>query len=731
MNTDLINSYKRSALPTSLYLICLASVLMSALLQQALANESGQTLTIQNSHVSVEIESVDESQAEQEKLKTLIENTPPAYQDKVMSAPELLELTNTEAEEIPEGFQSYFVETRANYTNSKTNTSHNSDLRKTGDWGLSFEYLYETASLGDLKIQAQASQQANNKQQNNLSFEEDDTATRATLSNNNLYLTPSIAADSTLGDTASELTDALRRSSRFSLGVDTLRGVRTRIRNKNFDIRLGSGQLAQLEGNPYAGYQTAEGHLTWIGASHTLGENFVIGVQANQVEGSESFAEQTDIQSLAAAINYKNKDQAAQRLSLMVLNSQKQGAASALTAQGLQLEGGFQLGRYTHELGIYQTDPNLYFGENALPSDQQGIYWRLQHQGTSLSWGGGLQLEKYNRQQTQSAASHQKLNVDANFQHRLSRNHSYGGNLRLEQTRYDIAEENDRRSMYGYFYYQLLNADWGRSRVSVTLRRNEKIVSNDLAATGEELQWEQSWLANTNQVFNTQPELVTSLGFAQDRSHGEQQTYPTAAVSGRYWFNPDWSLNSNLRYSSRTGGLSTSQGLAGSVASEYSLNSSLRLGASLNLNQAKVEVDSNGLQEAQTLRSHDKSGQVYLRWEGSRGREHTVLGKRTEGLAGTGNVVGYVFLDNNQDGERQADETGVPNVEVYLDGGFSVKTNEYGYFEFTRVATGNHQLTLNLDTVPLPWNVKQESNRVEVALRGQASANLALTKGVD
>lgn len=298
MITGLINSYKAISR--------LISALIIAVLQPVLAAESVQKLEIQNTNVSVQFESVDQVQAEQEKLKTLIENAPPAYQDKVMSAPELLEAITTEAEEVAEGFQSYFVETRANYTDSKTNES---ESRKTGDLGLRFEYLYETANFGDVKIQAQTSQQANNKQQAGLSFEQDDADTSITLLNSNLYLTPSLAADSALGDISSELTDALRRSSRFSLGVDTVRGARTRLRGEKFDLRLGSGELGDLRGSPYSGYQQTDGRLSWIGASHQLAEHFVIGAQVNQLDQfKKSELANQKVNSVALALSYDADD---------------------------------------------------------------------------------------------------------------------------------------------------------------------------------------------------------------------------------------------------------------------------------------------------------------------------------------------------------------------------------------------------------------------------------------
>lgn len=730
MLTQFTYSSRTKCLKTSLALSYLASIVVAALMQPVFAIELGKTLDIQNSNVSAQIESVDSNQAEQEKLKALIAKAPPAYQDKVMSAPELLDLSTQETEEPePTGFQSYALETRASYADASTNTGSGSKLANSG---VRAEYLYETPNFGDLSIQFQTGQQRDNTTKNNLSVATQQTASSFTLFNNNLQLTPTMAADSALGDVSSELTTVLRRNSRFSLGVDTIRGARTRLSTDQYALAFGSGELGELKNNAYSGYQKTDGKLSWIGASYKLNDKFMLGAQLNQADSFKALEQNNKkISSFAAALAYE--DDANKKLRISLLKSQyTEAETNQKTAQAAYLEGNFQVGRYAHEFGVYQSEPDLYFGKNRLNSADQGAYWRFNRESNHFTFSAGLSFEKSQLELQTQAGSSQRVGLDGSVRYRIDRDHSYGGSLRLQQNSYDNVERNDQRSLYGYGYYQLINADWGRSRVSLTLHRNETIVSNDTAATGDELQWEQDWLSRSaSTLLNAQPELVTTLGIAHDRSANETQTYPTAGVNLRYWPDADWSVSSNLRYSSRSGKLSTSQGIAGSVSTEYTLAQGLKLGALVSLNQAKVEIDSNGLNTAETVRSTDKSGQIYLRWEGSRGSGHSVLGKRTPGLAGTGSTVGFVFFDKNQDGERQADEAGVPEVEVYLDGGFSARTDKNGYYEFMRVATGSHALTLNLDTVPLPWSVKEDSLSVEVSLRGQATANLALTKGAD
>ena len=697
------------------------------MLSPTLYAAQNQVLQVNSDNASAQIESVSSQQAEQVRLQTLIKNQAPAYQDKVMSAPELLDLAAQEPEPVVDGFQAYSLETRVDY--SRYETSGSSLARQQGTVGLKAEYLYETLNYGDLKLQLQGSQQAKEDTTNGtLKFETDGTDSSMTLINNNLALTPEVFADSELGDISSEQTAALRRSTQLSLGSSQLRGARTRIQSENFDLRLGSGDLGDLRGSPFAGYQKTDGRLSWLGGSYQLNPNWLIGAQLAQADSYKLETENTlQISSAALAINYEDESNSSKKLRLTALKSQKEQRDHVLEdAQGLSIDGSLQWGRYLHEFGAYKTEPNLYFGDNLLASDQQGSYWRFQRQGSRFNFGAGLNVNQ--AQTEQDLASSTRVDIDANFRYQWDRDHSYGGSVRAQQSSYDNPQSDKQRSVYTNVYYQLLNTDWGRSRFNLTLHRNEKIVSNDVAATGDEFQWEQDWLGNAESTLVAKPEFITNLGLAHDRSAGVTLTYPTAGLNLRYWPNSDWNVSGSLQYSASSGKLSTSQGLAGSVSSEYNLTSELLVGASLRLNQAEVEVDKQGINQAQTLRSTDKSAQIYLRWNGSRGQAHQVMGKRTAGLAGSGSTSGMVFFDKNQDGIRQADEVGVPEVEIYLDGSFPVRTDKNGYFEFVRVATGQHELAINIDSVPLPWAVKQEHYSVDVPLRGQAKADLALIK---
>ena len=151
-----------------------------------------------------------------------------------------------------------------------------------------------------------------------------------------------------------------------------------------------------------------------------------------------------------------------------------------------------------------------------------------------------------------------------------------------------------------------------------------------------------------------------------------------------------------------------------------------RVGLQASINEARIDTTGPVVL---TTRSNNKTGYLYVRWEGGRGEPYASFGLRTPGSAGSGAVTGVVYFDINRDGEQQTDERGVPNVEVVLDGRYRVTTDRDGRFEFPLVPTGQHRITLVLESVPLPWGAEMERGLgVEVPLRGNAIANIPVVK---
>jgi hypothetical protein len=100
-----------------------------------------------------------------------------------------------------------------------------------------------------------------------------------------------------------------------------------------------------------------------------------------------------------------------------------------------------------------------------------------------------------------------------------------------------------------------------------------------------------------------------------------------------------------------------------------------------------------------------------VRYQEARGSHFAPLGGAPG--SGSGRLTGVVYLDTNENGRFDAGEAGVPNVTVILDGRFSTRTDANGRFDFPAVVAGHHLLTVQTETLPLPWTVSS-SGRTEV-----------------
>ena len=710
--------------------------------------------------VVAQVQSLDRFQAEQERLKKLIEGKPKAYEDKVMdpsTLPALSAADNAPPDESQMGFRSYLVESR--YGLSQSSVTGFNPIRAS-EFGVRTEYRQETLNYGSLVIQADLRHRGGELDTNfgQLSYATRATNERLTVRNLGLPITPHIFADTSLGDIYSEVTDAFSRSYRLSLGSSIVRGLGTRVFARDFDLRTGVGERGYMLGGPYPGFEKSQGKLAWLGYTQRFAGSLYAGVQLNHATevaplnyhllSNPAFRPTSGVSSVAASFGYGRDlfTDGDKRVRVMMLRSQAStstmGSSNSTNhAQGIFVEAGFMSGRFRHELGIYSAGPNLLFGDYTLAADNRGAYWRVDHSGPRLSWGGGLEYEQQNPNRDPGRIADNRTAISANAQYRLGRDTSVGGNVNVSGTRYNNASalalsSSGLRSLNASVFYRTRFYDWGTSSFSATAYSNDALVANAPAATGDQLQWEHDWI--TGKYETMRPEFSTMLGLAHDRSSSATQTYPTAGVRFRYWADSDWSVGGNLNYTSRTGNLSTSRGLSGTLNTERNLGGGWRFGATASLNQAVltnnfnqgvVNVSGSSFQTPLLSRSNDKSFYVYLRWEGSSGSPYQSAGVRTAGSAGTGRISGTVYFDANRDGEQQVGEGGAANVEVFLDGRERVTTDRDGHFEFPVVATGHHQLTLKLESVPLPWGAALDRGLdVDVPLRGQATARIPVVR---
>ena len=695
-------------------------------------------------------EVLDKTALERERLLQLVEDKPTAYLDNYFSEGDTSPVVFVEdepEEEEPDGVRFYNIETRAGFAESE----RDGKKQQATEAGVRSEYRIETRDYGEFVVQADTRTRSGTDDTNGFTVgsllpSKEKQSSRVTVRNLGMPVTEDILADTDVGDVNLDVTPALARNYRFTLGNSQVRGARTRLHNETFDLRMGSGQRGNLVGGPFPGYEKDEGTVSWAGYSHHVSDEATVGVQASQAKGiplGSSVAggkEYADINAVAASVTLGTTIQqdGDKQLRVSALTSRTERTTGTNTgkksAKGVFLEGEIQHQGIHHQMGAYRTDPELRSADDLISAGAQGAYWRMNSKGARLNMGGGVDVEQQRPDPTLSGNKSERVSLNANAHYVIDSRHSVGGNATVGQT----ASENSsafsstaskNRSINASGYYQLSNKDWGRTRLGATVRQNEELVSNSSRSTGVEVNWEQEWLANSKGWSSNQPEFSTTLGVAQDRSTQDTQTYPTAGMRVRYWPNSDWNVGGSLNWTSRTGNLSTSQGLAGTLNTEYTLNKSLSLGANVSLNQARVDVDATALSNPIVSRTQDKTAYVYLRWGGGGGKPYATQGNRTKGKLGSGSVRGLVFFDANQDGVQQIGENGVPDAEVWMDERYQARTDATGAFEFLSVATGSHQLGINLDSLPLPWGAPRGTGwDVEVPLRGEVNPRIPIVK---
>lgn len=702
---------------------------------------------------AAQIESLTPLQAEQERVRKQMAAQPAAYEDKVMDSSQLAAMKQSDAPAQPLGdglgLRTFGMESRYGFSSYDSSGGfHN----RAQEWGQRVYFTQQTLNYGEWSFQAEGRLRNGDDGFNAgiLGYDVQRSSERVTLRNFGLPITSSVFADSALGDQYSSTTDALRRNYRLFLGSSVVRGAATRIYASDFDVSAGMGQRGRLIGGPFPGFERYDGTLAWLGATKRWGNGLYSGVQFNQATqvpqnlysfgsfnlGSGQTGPVESVSSAAAAIGYgadpvKDGDY---RWRLTWLHSQTSANIAGRNngADGAFLEGSTRLAGLRHEFGLYQADPNLRFGDNLISSDNRGAYWRVDGNTARLSWGLGAEAVQYNPDKETTRQNSRQWGLYGNVQYRINRNDMVGGSANWNsQRRFDASQNvltDGQRSLQANAFYQTRFFDWAATRLRLNVWRNQALVTDGTTATGEEIQWEQDWINGKYETMR--PELTTTLGYARDSSGGNDQSYPTAGLLGRYWIDSTWSLSGTLRYTSRTSNLFTSRGLSGSINSEASMGSGWHLGMSVNLNQARLQTQNiAGLPNALMTRSNDKSAYIYLRWDGSTGQALRAVGQRDGQSSGGGTVRGVVFTDANNDGLQQAGESGVANVEVILDGRYRAMTDGAGQFEFPMVATGGHQLSLQAESVPLPWGPPSARNvSVEVPLRGVANVRLPVVR---
>lgn len=89
----------------------------------------------------------------------------------------------------------------------------------------------------------------------------------------------------------------------------------------------------------------------------------------------------------------------------------------------------------------------------------------------------------------------------------------------------------------------------------------------------------------------------------------------------------------------------------------------------------------------------------------------------------SGDIVGYVFIDENGNLKREPWEKGIAEIPVYMDGRFAAVTDMSGRYAFENALIGEHTVTLDARELPIEYQPQAFRKKVKVAIRSTEEAD--------
>lgn len=550
--------------------------------------------------------------------------------------------------------------------------------------GLGVQFQQETRSFGRFGIQAATV----NGSSDGAIARGAESGNFINLAHRDFALTDSLMMDNEVGHVRARAPLLLSQGYRVRLPEPLIEGLFSETRSANASFKVASGTLGTFRGRTFPVFSTdsSSGSATGVAGSALLSPSITAAGQlwqANDVLTSDGISSFT---SMAGAIRYDGGN--AGKVQANVLGNDN-------GSLGVWLDGTTRLAGWQHLAGIYHMDPKLDWIDrnSAVLSDTQGVYW----QGSTRSFWSttslGLDVLQTNVDNNASYPTRDVSSVFGGYTYRVSPDLNISGHLLLgtESASGVSTETNDQSVTARGVVNNRFESGQGTGAGSFS-ERSGASLSQRL-----DLNWDYLW----NPVGNFSG---LRTGVAHVRESGSLNGFNETSMrfAGTWGYDRiNAGAGANFGYLS---GASTKSSQSASVI--LSLGWLIAPGWQL---AGNVAYNQNALQfigQTET-RVSDRQMFVSLRYGAGWGRPEYAFGA-TNGNYGRGAIRGVLFLDKNGNGVRDADEAGVPNVTIYLDGGYTVETNASGEFMFNPVGSGEHRIGINVANVPLPWVLDEE-----------------------
>ena len=512
--------------------------------------------------------------------------------------------------------------------------------------------------------------------------------------------------------------DLARSQYRFFIPTFAALGGTTEwIHDGDVQLQASAGEPGNFDGLRLSGFQSLHGSLATLGAQWAFAPRWQAGIQVIEARGVDSpYAASgggaIDSRAALAALAWNG---GSTRLQANFLSSEASDSLASVNARGAWLDGMTTWNGMTHNYGIFRLEPGLTWGYQPINNDIEGAYYRGSYRSLRWQADGGI-----DRITSVSGRGADGTFLTLNGRYQLSSRAGIGGNggyLRASD-----------RDAWSASVFGDVNGSMGSTRLQVSVARNDSVPPSH----AEQISLDHTWNVPVGM------RLSTSLTATRDTTGSASIAAVGAPVSestirrlgigvlGGGDIANNVSLDANLQYNLLSHG-GTASGVYGSASLNWRLSAHWSVAATYYDNRddtAKLFV-LDPLIPTVNPGPAQRTRAVYvtLRFEDRAGTPIAPLGGRPGSAAGS--LAGYVFLDTNDNGRRDAGESGAANVTVLLDRRFSARTDDAGRFEFPFVAAGAHTISVLPDNLPLPWVVEGDRREISVSARESAVVEIA------
>ena len=508
--------------------------------------------------------------------------------------------------------------------------------------------------------------------------------------------------DSALGDQVVTADSLVARSFRFSLPSSFLRGAGAALYDDHQEVRVQVGRVGNLDGERILAFDSDGSNVAGIGYRSQFAPRWS---GALQVWALRDDARTGDHASAATVLEYSGDGE--DRFQLHTLQSSGGNL-------GAWFDGDQWLGAWRHRYGAFRLDPGLQWLDDPISNDRQGLYWRTDLRATRYTWSLGADLTDTNIDGNPRRAGIDTTSTFVRGTWLARRGTQLGASLDFRTLRdgRGAAVPNEDRTAPSAFISHRWALGTTRLQGDTAFTRGDVVHRN-----AYELSLDHQWLVTGG------ADLSTRLRGARERGNNGRRDLLAAGALARFELADNLSLISDSSVSQSDTSLQDTRTFRLNIGLDWQISPQWRFDLTNDLVHARTRG-----RIASTSRT-DLEFFARLRWSETTGSEAAVLGARGD-TPGSGRISGVVFFDENRDGTRSPGERPVADALVLLDGRrATARTDSQGRYEFWPVFTGEHQLSLRTEDLPLPWGLEDETPvLVRVAPRGTEIVNFALVR---